>query len=104
MLKSLQLPHINEEAREAAQTGDWERVDRIVAKKVVAKDDAWMRQSLQMLEKYSRQRQREQFSKEALYSADKMNKRLVSDDESRVSYSMNIEAESCIFKKKNRAR
>ncbi len=94
-----------QEAREAAQTGDWERVDRLVAQaKVVAKDDAWMRQSLQMLEKYSRQRQREQFSKEALYSADKMNKRLVSDDESRVSYSMNIEAEKAAYLRRKTER
>lgn len=77
-----------QEAREAAQSGDWERVDRIVAQaKLTAKDDLWMQRSLSSLEKYSRQRQREQFSKEAMYSSDKMNKRLVADDEMNMSYS-----------------
>ena len=77
-----------QEAREAAQQGDWERVDSIVARaKIVAKDDLWMQNSLASLEKYSRRRQREQFSKEAMYSADRMSKRLVADDEAHVSYS-----------------
>lgn len=77
-----------QEAREAAQSGDWERVDRIVAQaKLTAKDDLWMQRSLSSLEKYSRQRQREQFSKEAMYSSDKMNKRLVAGDEMNMSYS-----------------
>lgn len=94
-----------QEAREAAQRGDWERVDRIVAQaKVAAKDDLWMQSSLISLEKYSRRRQREQFSKEALYSADKMNKRLVADDESRVSYSMNIEAEKAAYLRRKTER
>ena len=61
---------------EAAQQVDWERVDSIVARaKIVAKNDLWMQNSLASLEKYCRRRQREQFSKEAMYSADRMSKR-----------------------------
>ena len=104
-ISEMLVANYQQQAREAAQRGDWIRVDQVVAQaKEVAKDDAWMRQSLQMLEKYSRQRQREQFSKEALYSADKMNKRLVADDESRVSYSMNIEAEKAAYLRRKMER
>jgi Ca-activated chloride channel family protein len=80
------------EAREAAQAGDWIRVDQIIAQaKIVAKDDQWMQTLIASLEKYSRRRQREQFSKEAIYSSEKMNKRLVAEDESRIMYSIDRE-------------
>ena len=104
-ISEMLVANYQQQAREAAQQGDWVRVDQVVAQaKEVAKDDAWMRQSLKKLEKYSRQRQREQFSKEALYSADKMNKRLVSDDESRVSYSMDIEAQKAAYLRRKTER
>lgn len=104
-ISEILVANYQQQAREAAQQGDWVRVDQVVAQaKEVAKDDAWMRQSLKMLEKYSRQRQREQFSKEALYSADKMNKRLVSDDESRVSYSMDIETQKAAYLRRKTER
>ena len=80
------------EAREAAQAGDWIRVDQIIAQaKIVANDDQWMQTLIASLEKYSRRRQREQFSKEAIYSSEKMNKRLVAEDESRIMYSIDRE-------------
>ena len=104
-ISEMLVANYQQQAREAAQQGDWVRVDQVVAQaKEVAKDDAWMRQSLKMLEKYSRQRQREQFSKEALYSADKMNKRLVSGDESRVSYSMDIETQKAAYLRRKTER
>ena len=92
-------------AREAAQRGDWDRVDRVVARaKIVARDNVWMKQSLEALEKYSRKRQTQQFSKEALYSADKMNKRLVADDESSISYSQSVEAEKAAYLRRKMER
>ncbi len=85
-MSELEVAGYQEEAREAAQRGDWDRVDRVVARaKIVARDNVWMKQSLEALEKYSRKRQTQQFSKEALYSADKMNKRLVADDDHQLS-------------------
>ncbi len=104
-VSELMVARYQEEAREAAQRGDWDRVDRVVARaKVEAKDNLWMRQSLEALEKYSRKRQTQQFSKEALYSADKMNKRLVADDESSIAYSQNIEAEKAAYLRRKMER
>ena len=101
----LEVAGYQEEAREAAQRGDWDRVDRVVARaKVVARDNVWMKQSLEALEKYSRKRQTQQFSKEALYSADKMNKRLVADDESSIAYSQSIEAEKAAYLRRKMER
>ena len=94
-----------QEAREAAQAGDWERVDSIVARaKIIAKDDLWMQNSIASLEKYSRRRQREQFSKEALYSSDRMNKRLVADDEAHVSYSIGSELRKASYLRRKTER
>ena len=93
------------QAREAAQGGDWERVERIIAEaKVAASDDLWMKESLQSLEKYSRRRQTMQFSKEALYSADKMGKRLVARDELSASYSADIEAQKAAYLRRKTER
>lgn len=94
-----------QEAREAAQEGDWERVDRIVADaKIIAKDDLWMQNSLASLEKYSRRRQREQFSKEAMYSADRMSKRLIADDEAHVAYSRDLELRKASYLRRKTER
>ena len=93
------------QAREAAQRGDWERVERIIAEaKLAASDDLWMKESLQSLEKYSRRRQTMQFSKEALYSADKMGKRLVARDELSASYSADIEAQKAAYLRRKTER
>ena len=104
-VSELEVAGYQEEAREAARRGDWDRVDRVVARaKIVARDNVWMKQSLKALEKYSRKRQTQQFSKEALYSADKMNKRLVADDESSIAYSQNIEAEKAAYLRRKMER
>ena len=102
-ISEMLVANYQEQAREAAQRGDWERVDQIVAQaKQVAKDDRWMRQTLNMLEKYSRRRQREQFRKEALYSSDRMNKRLIGEDESHIAYSVDFEfTKGCIPSQKD---
>ena len=52
---------------------------------------------------YAKDRQRENFSKEALYSSEKMNKRLVSDDEINMNYSIDLESvKTLIFEEKLR--
>ena len=63
-----------------------------------------MKESLQSLEKYSRRRQTMQFSKEALYSADKMGKRLVARDELSASYSADIEAQKAAYLRRKTER
>ena len=104
-VSELEVAGYQEEAREAARRGDWDRVDRVVARaKIVARDNVWMKQSLKALEKYSRKRQTQQFSKEALYSADKMNKRLVADDESSIAYSQSIAAEKAAYLRRKMER
>ena len=104
-ISELEVASFQEEAREAAQRGDWDRVDRVVARaKVAAKDNVWMKQSLEALEKYSRKRQTQQFCKEALYSADKMKKRLVADDESSIAYSQSIEAGKAAYLRRKMER
>ena len=93
------------QARDAAQQGDWERVERIIAEaKSAANDDLWMKKSLQSLEKYSRRRQTTQFSKEALYSADRMGKRLIARDEISASYSEDIEAQKAAYLRRKTER
>lgn len=104
-ISELLVAQYQQEAREAAQQGNWPRVDEIVAKaKFAAKDDEWMKQSLKALEQYSQRRQTQQFSKEALYSADRMNKRLVSDDETHASYSLGVEAEKAAYLRRKTER
>jgi Ca-activated chloride channel family protein len=94
-----------EEAHAAARRGDWEQVDQIIAKaENSAVGDLWMTEALRALQNYSKNRQQEQFSKEALYSAEKMNKRLVSNDESFLDYSRNIEAEKAAYLRRKTER
>ena len=104
-ISEMLVANYQEQAREAAQRGDWERVDQIVAQaKQVAKDDRWMRQTLKMLEKYSRRRQKEQFRKEALYSSDRMNKRLIGEDESHIAYSVDFESQKAAYLRRKTER
>ena len=70
---------LQERAREASLQGDWERVEHIIIQgKKIAGDNEWLRNSLIELEVYAKRRQRDEFSKEAFYSSDKMNRRLSS--------------------------
>ena len=76
-----------QEAKEAAKQNDWSRVDRIISEaKKIAADDPWMSQSLHSLEKYSKRRQQDHFTKAAMYSSDRMNKRLVALNEHEGSF------------------
>ena len=104
-IAEIMVANYQQEAREAAQRGDWERVDRIVAQaKHAAKDDLWMKKSLESLGRYAHRRQREQFSKEALYSADRMNKRLLANDEIAASYDINLESQKAAYLRRKTER
>ncbi len=92
------------EARDAAQIGDWDRVDQIVTEaKQAAEGDEWISKAIASLEKYSRMRDRETFSKEALYSAEYMEKRLVSNNENSL-WDASIEEEKLPFLRKKLQR
>ena len=96
-ISEILVARFQREAREAAQIGDWDRVDEIITEaKLAAEGDEWISKSISALEVYSRQRDRELFSKEALYSAEYMEKRLLSEDEDR-SWNIPLEASKLPF-------
>ena len=71
-----------------------------------AKDHEWLNSVLDSLEVYAKAKKSEQFSKEAMYSSDKMNKRLVSNDEINMRYDYDIESdkEAYLRRKMERGR
>jgi Ca-activated chloride channel family protein len=78
----LEAAQYQEEARAAALRGDWTEVGRILeAARARADDNEWIQQSLQVLERYARRRQRSAFTKEAYYTSRKMRRRLTSHEE-----------------------
>ena len=80
-------------AREAARVGDWALTEFFIREaRREAKGNEWLNSVIDRLEVYAKDRQRENFSKEALYSSEKMNKRLVSDDELNMSYDIDFES------------
>ena len=56
------------------------------------------------LEKYAHRKQREQFAKEARYSARAMSKRMVSADEMDLSYSLDLESEKAAYLRRKTER
>ena len=55
-------------------------------------------------EKYAHRKQREQFAKEARYSALAMSKRMVSADEMDLSYNLDLEAEKAAYLRRKTER
>ncbi len=101
----LLVAYYQRESADAARVGDWPRVERIVAEaKLASQDNEWMQQSLAELEKYAHRKQREQFAKEARYSARTMSKRMVSADEMDLSYSLNLESEKAAYLRRKTER
>ena len=101
----LLVAYYQRESADAARVGDWPRVERIVAEaKLASQDNEWMQQSLAELEKYAHRKQREQFAKEARYSARAMSKRMVSADEMDLSYSLDLESEKAAYLRRKTER
>ena len=101
----LLVAYYQRESADAARVGDWPRVERIVAEaKLASQDNEWMQQSLAELEKYAHRKQREQFAKEARYSARVMSKRMVSADEMDLSYSLDLESEKAAYLRRKTER
>ena len=101
----LLVAHFQRESADAARVGDWPRVERIVAEaKLASQDNEWIQQSLAELEKYAHRKQREQFAKEARYSARAMSKRMVAADEMDLSYSLNLESEKAAYLRRKTER
>lgn len=101
----LLVAYFQRESADAAHVGDWPRVERIVAEaKLASQDNEWMQQSLAELEKYGHRKQREQFAKEARYSASRMSKRMVSADEMNLNYSLDLESEKAAYLRRKTER
>ena len=87
-----------ENARTVARQGDWGRVNFILNEaRAVAKDHEWLHKVIDSIEVYAKQKKTEEFSKEAMYSSEKMNKRLSSHDEINMSYDFNVENEKAAY-------
>ena len=92
-ITEINVARFQERAREAARTGDWALTEFFINEaRREAKDNEWLNSIIDRLETYAKDRQSENFSKEALYSSEKMNKRLVSDDEMNMNYSIDLES------------
>ena len=87
------------------RSGDWATAQYYIDEaRKEAKDNEWLNSAIDSIEVYAKKRQQENFSKEAMYSAEKMNKRLVSDDEINMSYDINFESEKQSILEENRER
>jgi Ca-activated chloride channel homolog len=93
----LNAADLQEQARSAAQRGDWNRVQRLLQElRVQAIGSPWLSASIAELEAYAHRQERELFSKEALYKAGAMRHRLAAFDE-RLVWSADLEAEKASF-------
>ena len=101
----LEVARIQRQAIEAARRRDWDRVDALLFQaRGMAKDNAWVVQSLVSLERYARRRHQESFSKEAMYKSQKMMSRKVSRYESHSDMSMDLDMPSYLQRKSEQGK
>ena len=80
--QELEAARYQEQAREAALAGRWDRVDVLIREaELKSAENEWIQQSLKVLKGYARRRRAQEFSKEAYYSSRKMRSRLTSQRE-----------------------
>ena len=78
----LRAATLQEQAQIEARRGNWAKVDQIMEDlETLGTDHEWIKVSIQRLKAYSKNRERESFSKEARYKSTKMRSRNVSRDE-----------------------
>jgi Ca-activated chloride channel family protein len=89
--------NLQERARIAARQQDWGQVEELLQelRKEVA-HSPWLAVTISELERYARERETDSFSKEALYSAQKMRTRLAEKNEI-VSWSFSAETDKSSF-------
>jgi hypothetical protein len=81
-VQELEAANIQDHAQRAAQQGDWPEVRRLLHEaRENAKDNEWLGQVADKLERLADQADQAMFSKEALYASRKMRRRLASLDE-----------------------
>ena len=85
----VEVARLADEAREAARRGDWEQVEALTGQmRDTASGNAWVEESVQSLQALARSRNREGFSKEALYKGTRMRTRMASLEEFSASWSV----------------
>ncbi len=100
----LRAATLQEQARTAAQQGDWDRVTELLqTAREEARDNEWVRASLDALERYAERREMERFSKEAIYQSGSMRTRLASKDEG-AAFSLREESSKAAFLRRKRER
>ena len=104
-ISEILVAKIQERAREAAQLGDWNTVSYLLDEaRKEAKDNEWLNSVIDSIEVYAKNKQQQQFSKEAMYSSEKMQKRMVSNDELNMSYDYNVENEKHAYLRRKTER
>ncbi len=89
----LQISELQATARSHAERGEWDQVDEVIARaRDMAKESPWLRSNVEALERYAKRRERARFSKEAMYSASRLNARLTDRAEAFASYEPRLEA------------
>lgn len=85
----VEVARLADEAREAARRGDWEQVEALTGRmRETASGNAWVEESVQSLQALARSRNRDGFSKEALYKGTRMRTRMASMEEFSASWSV----------------
>jgi Ca-activated chloride channel family protein len=78
----LEAGKLLEQARTAAQQGDWNRIERLLAEaKQRFADNPWVQEVLNSMAELARRQDQAHFSKEARYSSRRMNTRLAAKEE-----------------------
>ena len=104
-MSEILVAKIQERAREAAQLGDWNTVSYLLDEaRKEAKNNEWLNSVIDSIEVYAKNKQQQQFSKEAMYSSEKMQKRMVSDDELNMSYNYDVENEKQAYLRRKTER
>jgi Ca-activated chloride channel family protein len=96
--QEIRAAEIQKEARQAAQAGDWSRVDELLAiARKEAKKNPWLESALERLTRYANQRDRGRFSKEAYYSAHRLHTRLADPNECSDDYDLALESSKASY-------
>lgn len=94
----IEAGRLQQQARLAALDGNWDAVDRILTQiREMAGSNAWVSGMLDEIERLAQRRDRERFSKEAMYSAESLSSRLSEVGE---SYDMSAEARRASYLEK----
>ncbi len=104
-IQELKAASLQDIAREAADRGDWGAVEYSIQQaEEEASDNAWIKENLNSLRRYAALRERNAFSKEAMYSADKYRSRLASSVENSQEYSIGKESMKPMYLRRKEQR